>query len=210
MVVIFNWTKQVSKPPLPFLRKLVTSYVSDLLLRGSSPRIYLIDVHAIAFNGCDTQVIDVDKLFHRTRLCKIRVIFYKKIVQKSILLKSSPMWHFLSNSHIREFHCGTKHIKLNFSNNEFFIKLDFTKIKFQNRGILLHSFETGIFCYIVCKLGANAHFLPKFCMASTLQNIYIYIYIYASLAIQDFFFFLGKFHSHPLKFELMPTRSKTF
>ena len=37
------------------------------------------------------------------------------------------------------------------------------KSSFKNRGILLNNFKITIFCCIVCKLGANAHFIPKAC-----------------------------------------------
>ena len=41
------------------------------------------------------------------------------------------------------------------------------KSSFKNRGILLNSFKKMVFCYIVCKLGANAHFIPE---ASAIYN----------------------------------------
>ena len=41
------------------------------------------------------------------------------------------------------------------------------KSSFKNRGILLNSFKKMVFCYIVCKLGANAHFILE---ASAIYN----------------------------------------
>ena len=49
-----------------------------------------------------------------------------------------------------------------FGDIEFYTKLNFVKIKFQNRGILLNSFKTKTICYIVFKLGVNTDFGPKF------------------------------------------------
>ena len=57
--------------------------------------------------------------------------------------------------------------KEHFANNSIFIKLSFSlklnffKIKFQNRGILLNSFGTGAFCYLFWAKGTNAHFGPN-------------------------------------------------
>ena len=59
---------------------------------------------------------------------------------------------------------------LDFHQIEFSLKLDFLKIEFQNRDILLDNFRTGTFCYIFWAKGANGHFS---------LSIYIYIYIYA-------------------------------
>ena len=41
---------------------------------------------------------------------------------------------------------------------KFLALLDFLKIEFQNRGILLDSFITGAFYYIFWAKGANVHF----------------------------------------------------
>ena len=50
-------------------------------------------------------------------------------------------------------------ILLDFRQIEFFLlKLDFLKIEFQNKGILLDRFRIWAFCYIFWTKKANAHF----------------------------------------------------
>ena len=56
-----------------------------------------------------------------------------------------------------EFHLKI-YIELDFEDIEFYTELDFVKIEFKNRNILLNNFKIGVFFYIVCKLGINAHF----------------------------------------------------
>ena len=43
------------------------------------------------------------------------------------------------------------HIELDFEDIAFYIELNFVKIEFQNRGILLNTLERGVFCYIKIK-----------------------------------------------------------
>ena len=56
-----------------------------------------------------------------------------------------------------EFHFKI-YIELNCEDIKFYTKLDFVKIELKKKDILLNSFKTGIFCYIICKLRTNAHF----------------------------------------------------
>ena len=45
-----------------------------------------------------------------------------------------------------------------FIKSSFTLKLDFLKIEFQSKGILLDSFRIEAFCYIFWAEGENAHF----------------------------------------------------
>ena len=50
------------------------------------------------------------------------------------------------------------HIELDFEDIEFYRKLDFIKIEFQNMSILLITLEREVYCYIVLKLRIFTHF----------------------------------------------------
>ena len=50
------------------------------------------------------------------------------------------------------------YLKLNSKDIEFYTELDFVKIEIQNKGILLNSLESVVFCYIVLKLKVFTYF----------------------------------------------------
>ena len=71
---------------------------------------------------------------------------------------------FLENIQVElEFH-KKKISRFNFAicrlskNRVLHLKLDFLKIKFQNKGISLNSFKHGAFCWKVCEKGVKPHF----------------------------------------------------
>ena len=70
-------------------------------------------------------------------------------LKKKIAWNSSSMQVFSSNSI--------------FAKSIFSLKLDFLKIKFQNRSISLNSFKYGAFCWKVWLKGVKPNFGPKTC-----------------------------------------------
>ena len=50
-------------------------------------------------------------------------------------------------------------IEPDIANVKFQVELDINNIEFQSRNILLHSFKSGLFGYIIQKLRPNSHFI---------------------------------------------------
>ena len=74
---------------------------------------------------------------------------------------------FLENIQVElEFHNFFFFFKFSFRSNSivqkssFTLKLNFLKIKFQNKGISLNSFRKEAFCWRVCEQGEKPHFSP--------------------------------------------------
>ena len=100
--------------------------------------------------------------FQRTRYYKYRALFFffKNCIELDFTKIEFYVAVFNRKSHASNFHYGTKHVKHDFSEIEFYAKLNFAKIEFQNWGVSLDSFKRITFCYIVLKLRACIHFSP--------------------------------------------------
>ena len=78
---------------------------------------------------------------------------------------------FIEKRHITKCYrgCGYLLMELNISEIEFYVKLDFHKIKFQKGGFMLQSLRTVLFCWKLHKLVLFGHFGNHIC------NIYYHI-----------------------------------
>ena len=91
-------------------------------------------------------------------------LFWYLIFRKSSCLKK-PAWNSSSMQVFLLFYYFLSLIAYNsiFAKSIFSLKLDFLKIKFQNRSISLNSFKYGAFCWKVWLKGVKPNFGPKTC-----------------------------------------------
>ena len=67
--------------------------------------------------------------------------------------------------------------QLNFNDIKYYTKQNFSKIKFQNKNILLNNFKTKTFYFISEKLWTKTHFRGGFATraAFSIENLQLYI-----------------------------------
>ena len=96
------------------------------------------------------------------------VWFYNHICNIYYLIQCCS---FIEKSHTTKCYCGCGYllIELNISEIEFYVKLDFHKIKFQKGGFMLQSLWIVLFCWNLHKLVLFGHFGNHIC------NIYYHI-----------------------------------
>ena len=122
----------------------------------------------IVFKELDTTYIElyfkkiISIVFSKNSILQISssIFFFKNCIELDFTKIEFYVAVFNRKSHASNFHYGTKHVKHDFSEIEFYAKLNFAKIEFQNWGVSLDSFKRMTFCYIVLKLRACIHFSP--------------------------------------------------